>query len=300
MSPKNETDRFFIRVNGELFGNLFGRRTGLFLAVLSGRPVFSDRTIRKGVTMSNFLVMAWMLSLGFTPKSSLEINGAAINASNCLVQTLGVGFFVADFVHIYSTVEIQETKSRSFYFDPFRGDFLIGGELYFKNFSLGVFHECNHDIMTNTDCNDYNGWEAAFDKAYLGYTLPIHITPAITITPSLTLADQFSERTRIKSNDERQYFGYNKVHTSPNIFFPELRLEVEIPYLRSSVAFQAGYATRNREWAYTQLKVRAEVYYKNISLGVDYVNRRNMQAKAGYSLEGLTLFIRFGQKASLL
>jgi hypothetical protein len=250
--------------------------------------------------MSNFLVMAWMLSLGFMPNSSLEINGGAIDASNCLTQTLGVGFYIADFAHIYSTVEIQETKSQGIYFDPFRGDFLIGGEIYFKNLSIGISHECNHDIMTNTDCHDYNGWEANFDKAYIDYVLPIRIGSVVTITPSIMLANQFTEKTRIKSNDEKKYFGRSKVHTSPNIFFPEFRLEVEIPHLRSHVAFQAGYMPHNGEWAYTQFKTGAEVFYKKISLGVDYINRKNMQENAGYALEGLTLFIRFGQKASLL
>jgi hypothetical protein len=241
-----------------------------------------------------------MLSLGFIPSSSLEINGGAINASNCLNQTLGVGFYIADFVHIYSSVEIQETKSQGVYFDPFRGDFLIGGELYFKNFSIGVFHECNHDIVTNTDCHDYNGWEAAFDRAYIDYALPICIGSAVTITPAITLANQFTEKIRIKSNDEKAYFGRSKVHVSPNIFFPEFRLEMKIPHLRSHVAFQAGYAPHIGEWTYTQFKVGAEVFYKNISLGIDYVNRENMLANAGYAWEGLTLFIRFGQKSSLL
>jgi predicted outer membrane repeat protein len=249
--------------------------------------------------MSNFFVMAWMLSLGFMPNSSLEINGGAINTSNCLTQTLGVGFYIADFVHIYSAVEIQETKSQGIYFDPFRGDFLVGGSLYFKNFSIGVSHECNHDIMTNTDCHDYNGWEAGFSKAHIDYALPIRIG-SVTITPSIMLANQFSERTRIKSNDEKKYFGHNKVHVSPNIFFPEFRLAVEIPYLRSHVAFQAGYALHSGEMTYTQLRVGAEVFYKHISLGIDYINRENMQKDAGYALEGLTLFIRFGQRANLL
>jgi hypothetical protein len=270
------------------------------LAVLFGKPEFSDKTFKKGAAMSNFLVMAWMLSLGFVPNSSLEINGGAINASNCLVQTFGVGFYIADFVHIYSTVEIQETKSRGVYFDPFRGDFLIGGALYFKNFSIGVFHECNHDIMTNTDCHDYNGWEAGFDRAYIDYVLPIRINSVVTITPSITLANQFTEKTRIKSNDEKAYFGRSKVHISPRIFSPEFRLEVEIPYLRSHVAFQAGYALHNGERAYTQLKAGAEVFYKHIALGVDYVKRDNTLENAGYALEGLTLFVRFGQRSSLL
>jgi hypothetical protein len=211
-----------------------------------------------------------------------------------------VGFHIAEFVHIYSTVEIQETKSQGVYFDPYRGDFLIGGEICYKNFSLGIFHECNHDIMTNTDCHDYNGWEAGFNRAYIDYALPIRLSPTVTITPTITLANQFTEKTRIKSNDEREYFEYNKVHISPNIFFPEFRLEIEIPPQRSYMAFQAGYAPHAGEWTYTQFKARAEVFYKNIALGVDFVKRNNMQEKAGYALEGLTLFVRFGQKSSLL
>jgi hypothetical protein len=90
--------------------------------------------------MSNLIVMAWMLSLGFVPNSSLETSNGSIEASNCLVQTLGMDFYLADCICIYSTVEIQETKTHSVYFDPFRSDFLIGGAIYFENFSIGISH----------------------------------------------------------------------------------------------------------------------------------------------------------------
>jgi hypothetical protein len=250
--------------------------------------------------MGNFIVMTWLLSLGFVPNSLLKTNGGSINASHCLVQTFGVGFYLADHIHIYSTIEIQETKTHSIYFDPFRSDFLIGGSVCFKNLSIGVSHECNHDIVTSMNFHDYNGWEAAFDKAYINYTMPIRITPEITITPSVTLADQFTEKVRIKSNDKKQYFNYLKMDTSPNILSPEFHLKMEFYYLRSRVAFQAGYIPHNNKWAYTQFNLGAELFYKNISLGLDYINRKNMQKNAGYSLEGLTLFIRFRGKTSLL
>ncbi|MDR2259231.1 MAG: hypothetical protein LBE14_08810 [Treponema sp.] len=250
--------------------------------------------------MSNLIVMAWLLSLGFVPNSALKASGNSIEASNCLTQTLGVGFYLLDCVHIYSTVEIRETKSHNIYFDPFRGDFLIGGSFYFENFSIGLSHECNHDIITNTDLNKYNGWEAAFEKAYISYTIPLHVHSGMTITPSITLADQFTEQIRIKNNNEKSYFTYIPVDISPNIFFAEIRLEMEFFYLRSRVAFQAGYTTHNTKWAYTQFNVGAEIFYNNISLGLDYIKRENKQKNAGYSLEGLALFIRFRGKASLL
>jgi hypothetical protein len=244
--------------------------------------------------------MAWLLSLGFVPNSSLETSNGSIKASNSLVQTLGVGFYIADFMHIYSTVEIQETKSESVYFDPFRSDFLIGGSIYFKNFSLGVSHECNHDIVTNMDFHQYNGWEAGLDKAYINYTLPISISPEFTITPSITLADQFTEKIRIKSNDKTKYFKHIRLDTSPTVIFADFQLTIELFQIRSRVAFQAGYALYHNEWAFTQFKAGVELFYKNISLGLDYLNRKNMLKNAGYSLEGLTLFIRFRGKSSLL
>jgi hypothetical protein len=250
--------------------------------------------------MTNLIVMTWMLSLGFVPNSSLQTGDKSIEASNCLVQTLGLGFYLADCIYLYSTVEIQETKTQSIYFDPFRGDYLIGGLVYFKNFSLGVSHECNHDIVTNQKFHEYNGWEAAFEKVYINYSIPIRIIPGITITPSIMLADQFCEKVRIKSNTKNQYFSYSPMNTSPNIFFPDFRLEMEFFFLRSRAAFQAGYTTHNYACAYTQFSLGGEVFYKNISLGLDYIKRTNMQKNAGYSLEGLTLFIRFRGKSSLL
>jgi len=154
--------------------------------------------------------------------------------------------------------------------------------------------------VTNTDFHDYNGWEAGFGKAYINYAMPFYIISGITITPSITLADQFNERVRIKSNDKRQYFVYNKVDVSPNILFSKFQLEMEFFYLRSRVAFQAGYATHNNEWAYTQFDLGVELFYENISLGLDYIRRTNMQKDTGYSLEGLAVFIRFRGKSSLL
>jgi hypothetical protein len=250
--------------------------------------------------MGNLIVMAWLLSLGFVPNSSLQTSDGSIKASNCLVQTMGMGFYLANCIYIYSTVEIRETKSREIYFDPFRSDFLIGGSVYYKNLSIGVSHECNHDIVTNTELHKYNGWEAGFGKAYINYTMPFYIISGITITPSITLADQFDEKVRIKSNNKKQYFANKKMDISPNILFSQLQLEIELFCLRSRVAFQAGYVTRINEWAYTQFDLGVELFYENISLGLDYIRRINMQKDAGYSLEGVALFIRFRGKSSLL
>jgi hypothetical protein len=250
--------------------------------------------------MNDFLVMVWLLSLGFVPNSSLSTKDGSINASNYLVQNFEAGFYLADHIYIYSDVELQETKAHSVYFDPFRGDFLIGGEVYFKNLSIGISHECNHDIVTNLKFHNYNGWESAFEKVYINYFLPVRLASGITITPSIMLADQFTEKVRIKSNDKKHYFDYRKMNVSPNIFFPEFRLEMEYSFLRSSAAFRAGYATDNHEWAYTQFELGAELFYKNISLGLEYANRKDTQQNAGYSLERLELFLRFRGKASLL
>jgi hypothetical protein len=250
--------------------------------------------------MTNFLVMTWMLSLGFVPHSSLTTSGASITASQYLTQTLDMGFELAGCVQIYGAVEIRETKSRKIYFDPFRSDFLIGGAVYFKGFSAGLSHECNHDILTNMKFHEYNGWEAAFEKVYINYTLPFRIMPGITITPSITLTDHFTERVRIKSNDIKKYFAHKTIAVSPNIFSPEFHLAMEIFHLRFHAACQAGYAGGNHKIVYTQLNLGAELFYKNVSLGLDYIDRKNRQKNAGYSVEGLTLFVRFRGTSSLL
>jgi hypothetical protein len=114
------------------------------------------------------------------------------------------------------------------------------------------------------------------------------------------LGDQFTEKIRIKKNDKKQYFNYTKVDVSPNILFSEFKVDMEFFCLRSRAAFQAGYALHTNEWAYTQFKVGVELFYKNIALGLDYINRKNLQKNAGYALKGLTLFIRFQGKAGLL
>jgi hypothetical protein len=245
--------------------------------------------------------MTWILSLGFVPNSSLKISGNSAEDSSYLTQTFETGFYLADLLHIYSAVEIRETKNTNdIYFDPFRGDFLIGGSFYFKNFSIGILHECNHDIITGANLHDYNGWEAAFDKVYITYAMPIRVNSQMAITPSIALTDQFTEKVRKKNNDEKNYFGYTAVYSSPNILFPELRLEMEFFHLRCYIASLAGYAVHNSIRAYTQFELGAEIFYKNISLGVDYIKRVNRQKNAGYSLEELILFIRFRGKSALL
>jgi hypothetical protein len=250
--------------------------------------------------MGNFIVMTWLLSLGFMPYSLAETKNGSIKAADCMVQTFGTGFYLADHLNIYSTVEIRETKSHSIYFDPFRSDFLIGAAFYFDNLSIGISHECNHDVVTFTDFNKYNGWEAVFDKAYINYTLPLRVNSEITVTPSVTLADQFVEKIQIKSSDQEGYFDYIEMDASPNVLFSELRLEIELPYLRTWAAFQAGLTPGNAEWTHTQFRLGTELFYKNISLGLDYIKRRNMQPDAGYALDGLRLFVRFRGTANLL
>jgi hypothetical protein len=250
--------------------------------------------------MGSLLIMSWMLSLGFVPNSSLAISGKSMNVSESLVQTLGVNFNLASFVSIYSSIEIRETKSADVYFDPFRGDYLLGGRLRYKNLSIGASHECNHDIVTNTDFHAYNGWEAAFEKAYINYAIPIHISPDIRVIPSITLGDQFTEKVRMKSNKKSQYFASTPIKVSPNIFFSEFEIALELFYLRARMAVQAGIATHNREQTHAQFALGAELFYKNISLGLEYIKRNNMQEQAGYALEALTLLVRFRGKASLL
>jgi predicted porin len=66
------------------------------------------------------------------------------------------------------------------------------------------------------------------------------------------------------------------------------------------VAFQAGYTTNNNGWAHTQFRLGVELFYEDIALGLDYINRKNMQKNAGYSLDGLMLFVRFRGKSDLL
>jgi spore coat protein U-like protein len=211
--------------------------------------------------VGNFIIMAWMLSLGFMPNSSVETKGGSIKASSCMIQTLGMGFYLADCVYIYSTVEIQETKTQGIYFDPFRADFLIGGSVYYKNFSIGLSHECNHDIVTNLNFHEYNGWEAGFNKAYINYTMPLRISSGITITPSITMGDQFTENVRIKSSNTEEYFNIGRMYVSPNILFAEFRFEMEVSYLRAHLGFQTGYTTPDTEWAYTQFNLGTELFY---------------------------------------
>lgn len=281
-------------------GSLTSRRTGLLTSVFLPAGGIAGNSAARGAGMSNFLVMAWLLSLGFVPASSLETTKGSINASGYLTQNFGVGFYLANHLRIYSNVELRETKSGDIYFDPFRGDFLIGGEVYFGALSLGVSHECNHDIVTNMQFHDYNGWEAVFEKVYINYFLPVRIRPEITIRPSVRLTDRFTEKVRVKSSDRNRYFDRIGIDVSPNILSPEFRLEVDCFFLRAGIAFEAGYAPHDRAWAYTRFRLGTELLYKNISLGLEYTNRRDTQEDAGCSLEKLELFVRFRGKTGLL
>ncbi len=93
-----------------------------------------------------FLTTVWFLTLGFQPFNQTKLNDLTVETTNTFTQQLGVEFYLGTYGKIYTDIEVYDTPVTLFSWSPYRIDFSIGAELKYMFLSLGVYHECDHDV----------------------------------------------------------------------------------------------------------------------------------------------------------
>ncbi|MDR2515800.1 MAG: hypothetical protein LBC88_00290 [Spirochaetaceae bacterium] len=266
--------------------------------------------------MTDLLLAGWLLYVGIIPFSTYTINDTTRQYTNSVIEHVRLDFYATEYAHIYTTIEVRETKAYEVYFDPYRADFRIGGELRYKNFAMGFWHECNHDIVTNILLNPYNGWDAAFADLYLSWQKPLEVTPSVTLTPLLFAAYQPYNSILLKFQDGEKYLG--NIHGPPSNpndpyfnryedyvvmnhnLIARIGLEAELfGFLYTSLAFQPELSAAYMEWACFNLDFSLELRRRGIALGLSFNNRFDAGVNTGYAAHELRLYAAFRGKAVL-
>jgi len=233
-----------------------------------------------------------MLSVGFIPASSLDIEDSFFRYDTSFIQTVGADFNIAGVYNIFTTIDIRETKAQSIYFDPYRADFTIGMGLNFRDFKFGITHECNHDVVTGFEFNSYNGWEGAWMNITLGWSRGYTITDKISLTPAFFIGYKPYDNLYIKS-PTRYYFIQHKYGNANNSIYGKLNANFDLfDFLNIDLMFQPEFSLAYGKWNSIKGNIRAEGRFGNIYLGFDWTMQTRLSTTA-YAVNEFTIFLSF-------
>lgn len=259
---------------------------------------------RSGIlTLTNLIIINWLLSVGFIPVSSLEVEeNTLFRYDNSFIQAFGVDFTFAETVNLYTSIKIRETKAHGVFFDPYRTDFTFGAEVWHKGFRLGASHECDHDIITDNFFNDYNGLDGAWTDIYLGWTNHFKISDNISLAPVAYIGYRPVDHVYIRPvTDTENYFGTKFIHGNyHNTIYGRTGVSIEMfKYYYAEFLFQPEYSIEKNEWSSVRGHIVTEGRYRNIALGIDWKMQKRFHHIA-YAMNDFMIYVSFKGKTSLL
>ena len=256
------------------------------------------------MSLANLILINWLLSVGFIPASSLEVEENTLyRYNNSFIQTFGVDFTVASIVNIYTTIDVRETKAQhGVYFDPYRTDFVIGAEVWYKGFELGVSHTCDHDIITDNFLNDYNGLEASWTDIYFGWSKDFKIFDNISLTPVAYIGYRPYDHVYIRPvADSANYFGNDWRHGNHhNTMYGKTGVYIDIyKYFYAEFLLQPEYSIEKNDWSSIRGHIVTEGRFRNVALGIDWKLQKRFHHIA-YAMNDFMIYIAFRGETSLL
>jgi len=93
-----------------------------------------------------WLLLSLAISMGYMPQN-VQIIDYSMFEQPCFTQTVEVSGLVAEHLNVYGSVRTYDFNGHGLSFSPFRADYSIGAELLWRDFSLGVRHECDHPVI---------------------------------------------------------------------------------------------------------------------------------------------------------
>ena len=104
----------------------------------------------------NWIIFSWALSVAWMPLNdqsfiqNLPAVSLVMDYANGFSATLETRVDIASHIKAWTSVETYETPDGMFpYFNPYRGDYVIGAAIYSKGIEVGVRHECDHGIESH-------------------------------------------------------------------------------------------------------------------------------------------------------
>ncbi|MDR0538884.1 MAG: hypothetical protein LBG74_00045 [Spirochaetaceae bacterium] len=251
-----------------------------------------------GSILENFIFINWLLSVGFMPFSSMDIGeNSTFYQNNSFFQRVEVEFTIANYVNIFTTIDIFETKTYDIYFDPYRANFVIGLELRYNNFELGALHECNHDIITGWDFHEYNGWDVGKNDIYFGWSNEYNIKNPILLKPRLHIGYRPSDVLFKKPANENvnDYFGSENLKQGyyNNTLYAGIACSAVIyEYLTIDLMFQPEYSLEGYGWNGIKGKIGVWGNYKKVGIGIDWMIQARLN-KNTYGTNEVRISVRF-------
>ena len=207
-------------------------------------------------------------------------------------------FNIAGVYNLFTTIDIRETKADSIYFDPYRADFTIGMGLYIRDFEFGVTHECNHDVVTGFNFNEYNGWEGAWMNIFLGWSRDFYITDRISITPALYIGYRPYDNLYIKSPTSYYFISYQYGHFNHTMYGRFGASADFYDFLNVNFLFQPEFSMELGSFNAVKGKIGVEGRFRNVSLGFDWIMQKRLHT-AAYAVNEFVLYISFKGGSSL-
>ena len=255
--------------------------------------------------MTNLFLAGWLLYVGIMPVSYMAMEypytvpGAVPSRQFdfAFVQRAEFDFYAGPYARLYTGIEIRETKSALIYFSPYRGDFNIGLELYYRDFIVGARHECNHDIISGDELSPNNGVDGAFADLYLAWRKPFPVRPRLTLTPAVQITWQPYSYYTVKPVIEDKYFEYiSMFYVGENTLYLRTALEADLlDFLKLNFAFRPEFSVLYNEWSCISFESGIEARYGATAVGVAVTNRFRLghDLASGYTLHELHLYVSF-------
>ena len=106
----------------------------------------------------NWLILSWALTASWIPLDNQSIvqqkpvANTVINSSGCYSISLEARAEIMNHLKIWGEVETYEkiNPDTKLSFMPFRADYLVGIALYAKGIELGISHECDHGVESQS------------------------------------------------------------------------------------------------------------------------------------------------------
>ena len=253
------------------------------------------------MTFTHFVLISWMLSIGYMPFSDVTLNDETSGYKNAFIQEFYINFNIVDAVNIYTEIDVRELKSSSVYFAPHRADFIIGAEAYYKILKVGISHECNHDVIHGIGMNETHGFERGISGVYFDISPEIKINNFFNARSQARFGLDFTHSFNMRSKyNERAYFNFSAGNSfKENIFYSSFGIAFSmLKYLDAFISIKPEYYMTERAWEKLGIHTGLEAKYKNLGIGLDYIYQHPL-SNTTYTINEIKIFVRFMGKTSL-
>jgi hypothetical protein len=165
---------------------------------------------------------------------------------------------------------------------------------------MSVSHECDHDIVTYSDVNPYNGMDRAYNNIYAGWSAEFPVRPHFLLRPTLFLGMLDENGLYLKKNNVDENFDPVYMRPPSYTIYSLIQGEVNLyDRVKLYASCQPDYSVTHGMWSRIRFGTEIEAHYRNLSGGIEWKHELRLHGK-GWAFSELRLYISFKGKSSLL